>query len=93
MDSVALREVSFQELQLSPTIVTVALLHNHFSFIRYLQYGLSIGSVSLRTQTLIHVNLFPHPFLTCKHTTEFNTFVFYAFLCQIVSERKFGDFH
>jgi len=32
-----------------------------------------------------------HPFLTYNDTTEFYSFVFYAILCQIDSERKFGD--
>jgi hypothetical protein len=52
MDRVALRQDSVRELEFSPTIVVVELLHTHFSFIRYPQYGLSIGSVSLRTLKL-----------------------------------------
>ena len=34
-----------------------------------------------------------HLFLTYNDVTEFYTFVFYAIICQIVSERKFGDVH
>jgi hypothetical protein len=49
IDSVALRQVSLRQLEFSPTVVIVALLHTHFSFIRYPQYGLGNGSVSLRT--------------------------------------------
>jgi hypothetical protein len=52
MDIVALRQVSLLELEFFPTIVIVALLRTHFSFIRYPQYGLSLGSVSLRTLKL-----------------------------------------
>jgi hypothetical protein len=52
MDSVALRQVSLRELEFSPTIVTVELLHTYNSFILYPQYGLSTDSVSLRTLKL-----------------------------------------
>jgi len=52
MDSVALRQVSLRELEFSPTIVTVELLHTYYSFICYPRYGLSTDSVSLRTLKL-----------------------------------------
>jgi len=52
IDVVALHQVSLRELEFFPTVVIVALLHIRFSFIRYPQYGLSLGSVSLRSLKL-----------------------------------------
>ena len=52
MYSVALCQVSLRELEFFPIIVIAAMLRTHFSFIRYPQYGLSVGSVSLRALKL-----------------------------------------